>query len=373
MLFDTLDFRNGARARNRAWLAPMTNQQSHEDGSISNDELRWLEMRARGGFGVVETCAAHVALDGQGWPGGLGVYDDRLLPGLRQLASALTVHGALGVVQLFHGGLRSPRSLTGQTPWSATDYQAPGVDRARAATEEDLARVVRQFREAAVRCSVAGFAGVELHGAHGFLFGQFLSSTMNIRSDRWGGSLDGRARLLREVTRAVRSAVPEGFLVGIRLSPESHGNALGLDLDESLELARWLCADGADFLHLSLWDASSNTSKRPHEHPLPLFREVIPREVALVAAGGVWTRRDAEGVLARGADAVAIGRAAIANPAWPREAADLSWEPRRPPLTVGELRERGLNETFAEYMRNWPGFVAGRGHMLEEMHRPASG
>ena len=357
-VLEPLLFRNGTRARNRVWLAPMTNQQSHEDGTLSDDELAWLDMRARGGFGVVETCAAHVSVDGKAWPGELGVYADGLLPGLRKLAFVLAGHGALGVVQLFHGGLRSSRSITGVRPWSASDSDAAGDERARPATEDDLARAVAQFRDAAARCAAAGFAGVELHGAHGFLFGQFLSVTMNKRTDAWGGSLTGRARLVRETMRAVRAAVPERFLVGVRLSPEDHGNAVGLDLDESLQLARWLCEDGADFIHLSLWDVFRNTRKRPHQHPLPLFREVIPRKVVLVAAGGVWTRGDAERVLDEGADAVAIGRAAIANPEWPLDIANSRWEPRRPPLTVAELRARGLNERFANYMRNWAGFVA---------------
>jgi 2,4-dienoyl-CoA reductase-like NADH-dependent reductase (Old Yellow Enzyme family) len=358
VILDPLAFRNGTRARNRAWLAPMTNQQSHDDGSLSEEELRWLEMRARGGFGVVETCAAHVALDGQCWPGELGVYDDRLLPGLQRLASALAGYGALGIVQLFHGGLRSPRSLTGVAPLSATAFEAPGMERARAATEKDLARVIGQFRAAAARCSAAGFSGVELHGAHGFLLGQFLSAAINTRTDGWGGSMEGRARLVREIVRAVRAAVPERFVVGVRLSPEDHGNAFGLDLDESLQVARWLCRDGADFIHLSLWDASGNTRKRPGQHPLPLFREAIPHDAVLVAAGGVWTRSDAEALLVKGADAVAIGRAAIANPDWVTRASDPEWHPRRPPLTVAELKERGLTEGFAAYMRNWPGFVA---------------
>lgn len=358
MLTDPLVFRNGVRARNRAWLAPMTNQQSHADGTLSDDELRWLEMRMRGGFGVVETCASHVALEGQGWPGELGVYDDRLLPGLQRLASALARHEAIGLVQIFHGGVRSPSSLTGKQPWSASEFEAKGAERPRAATEEDILRVIEQFRAAAVRAHAAGFQGVELHGAHGYLLSQFLSATMNTRADRWGGSLEGRARLVREVTRAVRAAVPERFVVGVRLSPEDYGNARGLDLDESLQVARWLCEDGADFIHVSLWDARKTSQKRPEEHPVKAFRAVLPREVALVAAGGVWTRADAEALLELGASAVAVGRAAIANADWAARVADPAWEPRRPPLTVDELRERGLSEAFAGYMRNWKGFVA---------------
>jgi 2,4-dienoyl-CoA reductase-like NADH-dependent reductase (Old Yellow Enzyme family) len=123
-------------------------------------------------------------------------------------------------------------------------------------------------------------------------------------------------------------------------------------------VARWLAEDGIDFLHLSLWTASNNTKKRPDQHPLPLFREVVPAAVPLIVAGKVWTRAEAEALLALGADAVALGRSAILNPEWPKQARDPGWEPKRPPATIPELLERGLNEKFAGYMRHWKGFVA---------------
>lgn len=357
MLFESFRFRNGVRARNRAWLAPLTNMQSAPDGTLSDDELHFLELRAQGGFGVVETCAAHVALDGQGWPGELGVYDDHLLTGLTRLASALRQAGALPLVQIFHGGLRAPSKLTGHSPWSASAVEEPGAEASRAATEDDIARVVVRFREAAVRAHVAGFAGVELHGAHGYLLGQFLSATINRRTDAWGGALASRAKLIRETLQAVRAAVPAEFVVGVRLSPEDRGNARGLDLDESIAVARWLAEDGADFIHLSLWDAASHTTKRPTEHAIPLFRAALPEAVPLVAAGNIWTRADAEAVLARGAAAVVVGKAAIANPDWVERVRDPDGQIRRPPLTIAELRARGLNATFAANMRNWKGFV----------------
>jgi 2,4-dienoyl-CoA reductase-like NADH-dependent reductase (Old Yellow Enzyme family) len=361
MLYDTLILRCGLRTRNRLWLAPMTNRQSHADGSLSDDELHWLERRAAGGFGVIETCASHVSRDGQGWPGELGVFDDALLPGLSRLASAIASQGAAGIVQIFHGGLRAPAALIGQTPWSATAFAAPGLEPARAATEADIERVIGDFAAAAARAHRAGFAGVELHGAHGYLLGQFLSATINTRADGWGGSLEGRARLVREATRAARAAVPKSFAVGVRLSPEDRGNAVGLDLDESIQVARWLADEGVDFVHLSLWDAAQNTRKRPEEHPLPLFRRALPAEVAIVVAGGVWTQAQAEALLQKGASAVALGLAGIANPEWPTRSREAGWEPRRPPLTIAELRGLGLNETFAQAMRGWKGFVADAG------------
>jgi 2,4-dienoyl-CoA reductase-like NADH-dependent reductase (Old Yellow Enzyme family) len=357
-LLSPLRFSNGVTAKNRLWLAPMTNLQSRDDGSLSDDELRWLAVRAKGGFGVVETCAAHVAEDGQAWRGELGIFADRLVPGLARLAAAVAERGALGIVQLFHGGLRADPRLTSVPTWSASAIEEAGLSVPRAATEGDILGVIGRFRDAAVRARAAGFAGVELHGAHGYLLGQFLSATQNQRTDRWGGSWENRARLLRETLRAVRTAAPAPFVVGVRLSPEDWGQAKGLDLDENLVLARWLVDDGADFLHLSLWDATKRSRKRPEAHPLSLFRDVVKEQVTLVAAGGVWTRGEAEALLREGADAVAIGRAAIANPDWPLRVGDASWAPRRPPLTRAELRERGLSEAFALYLRNWKGFVA---------------
>jgi 2,4-dienoyl-CoA reductase-like NADH-dependent reductase (Old Yellow Enzyme family) len=353
-LLEPVRFRNGVVARNRVALAAMTNRQSHEDGSLSEKELAWLLRRAEGGFGIVTTCAAHVAKDGQGWPGELGVFEDALLPGLRRLAQALRERAALGFVQLYHGGMRADPAVTGQRLWSASE----GEGRVRAASEEDLRRVVGQFGEAARRAHEAGFDGVEIHGAHGYLLTQFLSRVENRRTDGWGGSLANRARLLREVTRTVRSQVPNGFVVGVRLSPEDAGNAHGLDLDESLQVAGWLCEDGVDYLHLSRPLALDNSSKRPELHTLELFRPALPAEVLLFTAGQVWTRDEAERLLALGADVVALARSGIVNPDWPRLVTDPEWRPRRPPLTPEELQELAVSPGFVEYLRRWQGFVS---------------
>jgi 2,4-dienoyl-CoA reductase-like NADH-dependent reductase (Old Yellow Enzyme family) len=331
----------------------MTNLQSHADGSLSNDELAWLERRAEGGFGVVETCAAYVATDGKAWAGELGVSDDAFLPGLERLAGAIAKHGSLGLAQLIHGGLRADPALNGGTTYSASACETKGASTPVAATEAWIAETITRFRDAAVRCAKAGFKGVELHGAHGYLLGQFLSVVQNQRSDAWGGSLDNRARLLRDVMRAVRSAVPSSFVVGVRISPEDFGQSVGLDLDESLTLARWLCDDGADFLHVSLWNASRATTKRPSERPIPLFRAAMPSAVPLVVAGAIWTREEAERYLAEGADAIAMGRAAILNPDWPKHIEDPSWTPTRGPLPAAELGARAVSKTFVDYLRKF--------------------
>jgi 2,4-dienoyl-CoA reductase-like NADH-dependent reductase (Old Yellow Enzyme family) len=218
--------------------------------------------------------------------------------------------------------------------------------------------VIDHFAAAAARAETAGFDGIELHGAHGYLLSQFLSRTMNPRTDGWGGDLPGRARLIREVTRAVRARTSSRFVVGVRLSLEDWGQARGLDLDDSLAIAGWLADDGVDFIHASLWDAARNTAKRPDHHPVPLLRTALPADVAVIACGKLWSRADADRVLSSGADLIALGRAAILNPDWPRLAMTPGWEPVRPPVTRAQLIERAVSPLFATYLTKWRGFVA---------------
>jgi len=334
----------------------MTNLQSAPDGLLGDDELAFLARRADGGFGLVTTCATYVALDGKGWDGELGIERDDCVPGLRRLAERLHAAGARAMVQLFHGGARADSALTGQPVWSASAWK-DGALAPRAATADDIARAINSFVAGAERAQAAGFDGVELHGAHGYLLSQFLSRTMNTRDDEWGRDLEGRARLLRTVVQRVRERCGDRFALGVRLSLEDFGQAKGLDLDESLQVARWLVADGVDFIHASLWDVSRMSTKRPDVHPLVALRDVVPRDIAILTAGKIWTRQDAEGALARGADVVALARAAIINPDWPRVV--IRDAPIvQPPLTRAQLGARAVSPRFQEYLTKWKNFVA---------------
>lgn len=359
MLHSPLTLRSGLVIPNRIALAAMTNGQSLADGSLGDDELHWLARRAAGGFGLVATCASYVARDGKAWPGQLGIDRDDELPGLTRLAAAVRKHGATAMVQLFHGGVRAASALTGEQVWSASTWQeeTPNFEVPRVATDADLERTIEAFAAAAGRAQRAGFDGVELHGAHGYLLTQFISAVTNTRTDAWGGTLDKRARLVREVMRAVRRRVGPAFAVGVRLSLEHGGHAKGLDFDESLQIAAWLVDDGADFIHASLWRAESNTRKYPDKHPLPLLRAALPKDIPVIACGNIWTHADAMLALDRGADMIALARAAIVNPDWPKQVKP-GWEPRRPPLTPAELAELAVSPPFAEYLRHFKNLVA---------------
>lgn len=361
-LLQPLRLRSGAVLRNRLALAPLTNTQSGDDGVLHDDEARWLLRRARGGFGLIETCAAYVTPAGKAFDGQLGVASDAQEAAVRPWAAALSSTETCALAQLVHGGLRSPRRLTGQqpvAPWAG--YVEPGnkeFEAPRSLATAEVAAAGDAFVDAAVRCHRAGFGGVELHGAHGYLLSQFLSATMNPRDDGYGGDLVGRARLLREITRRVRAACPAPFVVAVRLSPEDRGNARGLDLDETLQVARWLADDGVDLVHLSLWDAAKSTVKRPDVHAARFFRDGLPADVAVVAAGGVWTRDDALRLYDHGADVVCVGRAAIVDPEWPRHVIEQGLEPARGPRTVAQLADVDVSERFAGYLRRFPGMVA---------------
>lgn len=359
-LLTPITFRNGRTARNRVWVAPMTNKASHDDGTLSDDEFGFLVAQAAGGFGVVESCASHVTPDGQAWTGELAMYDDVQVPGWRRLADAHRKEGALLIGQAFHGGMRTLRGDGRPTPWSCSpsESDAPPEEEVREGTPEDFERVIAAFAAAARRLESSGVDGVELHGAHGYLLSQFQSAVLNRRTDEWGGPLEHRARLIRRVMQATRAAVGDAFIVGVRLSPESSPSLPGIDLDETLQVAQWLCDEGADFIHISLWNAEQMTTKRPGEHAARIFRDALPREVPLITAGNIWTEDDALAQLDHGADAIALGRAAITTPDWPRRVVERGEEPKRPPLTGAELRARALGPAFVDYMRRWEGFVA---------------
>lgn len=354
-LFEPLALRNGAVFPNRFVLAPLTNTQSHADGTLSEEEFRWLTMRAEGGFGTVMTCAAHVQEIGQGFAGQLGIWSDSHVPGLTRLARAIGDACAVSLVQLHHAGNRASKDLLGAAqPVCPSDDEASG---ARALTVAEIEEVAADFVRGAARAMEAGFGGVELHGAHGYLIGEFLSPTINRRTDAYGGSLEARAKLLFDILRGVRAECGTDFIVGVRLSPERFGMLLG----EARSLVEELCASGlVEFVDVSLWDCA----KEPEEAEfkgrrlIDWFTELDRRDVRLGVAGKLTDPVDLLAVLDAGADFALVGRAAILHHDYPhRLAADPGFLATRLPVTTAYLSAEGVSARFVDYLGNWPGFV----------------
>lgn len=354
-LFTPLSFQHGPAMKNRFMLAPLTNTQSHPDGTLSDDEFAWLTYRAEGGFGLTMTCAAHVQAIGQGFPGQLGVFGDQHLPGLTRLAAAIKAKGSIAALQLHHAGNRSPQELIGQAPVCPSDDPETG---ARALTLAEVEQLREDFIAAAVRAEKAGFDGVEIHGAHGYVLCQFLSPTLNRREDRYGGSPENRARLVFEIIDGIRARCGANFQLGLRLSPER----FGLELAEIIEVARQLLADGKiDYLDMSLWDVAKEPVEEAFQGRslMSYFTELDRGQVRLGVAGKIMSGATARQCLADGADYVLIGRAAILHHDFPQKvAADPDFVSIALPVTREHLRNERLGPAFVDYMNGWKGFVA---------------
>lgn len=354
-LSDTLELRHGHTLPNRLVLAPMTNQQSNADGTPSDDDFAWLVARAEGEFGLLQTAAAYVDPAGQVWPGQLGVSSDEHLPGLERLAAAISAAGARSSVQLHHGGVRAEGTLSGQEVVGPWDDAQTG---ARSMTTGEVQQAVEDFASAAARAEKAGFDGIEVHGGHGYLVGQFLDASNNLRADGYGSDSTGRARFVKEVVHSIRESTGTDFHVGLRLSVERHG----LVLADMVQLVGELFASGdIDILDLSLWDVAKLPANAPEGERTLLehFLDLPRHGTALGVAGHLASAAAIQQVLDQGADLAYVGKGAIADHAFARRAiADADYRAPSFPLTRDHLRAEKLAEPFVTYFAtNWPKLV----------------
>ena len=353
-LFDKVTFEHGTTIKNRFMLAPLTNQQSNVDGTLSDDEYRWLTMRAQGGFGLTMTCASHVQANGKGFAGQLGCFSDDHLPGLTRLAAGIKEHGSMAIVQLHHAGRRSPADLIEGPPVCPADDEPTG---ARALTTVEVEQLVADFITAAQRCEKAGFDGVEIHGAHDYIICEFLNGTLNQRTDQYGGSIENRARIIMEILAGIRATCRPDFNVSVRMSPEM----FEMKTQDIVDVFGMLVATNqVDFIDMSLWNVFKESSDPEFEGQvlLDIFTKLERGTTKLAVAGKIYSAEDAQRCLDAGVDMVAIGRAAITNHDFPLQTqANPNFVMRELPVPRATLAAEGLSEGFIEYMNSWRGFV----------------
>ena len=325
-LFATAAFAKGMTLRNRVVMAPMTTWSGHDDGTVSADEEEYYRRRVNG-VGMVITGCTHVTPNGIGFTGEFASYDDRFVPSLARLAAAAKSGGAPAILQIFHAGNKAVPALVpagdvvsaSAVPVGAGPFSPSITPRALASRE--ILDIVHAFGQATRRAIEAGFDGVELHGAHGFLIQNFFSPHANQRDDDWGGSLENRMRFPLAVVAVVQSAITahadRRFVLGYRISPEE-ANEGGLRIDDTLILADRLIDAGIDYLHGSLSDAATAKPIGHDDGPtiVQILRERLSRRIPLVVAGQIKTLEQAQTVRDNGADLVAIGQALVMNPAW---------------------------------------------------------
>ena len=248
---------NGVQLKNRIVMAPMTNFSSNPDGTVTDAEVKYYARRSSG-VGMVITACTYVTANGKGFHGEFGGDRDELIPSLGQLASSIKEQGAKAVLQIFHGGRQISPELVPNgevVSASAVPVEGEGKPVPRALTETEVESIIRDFGETTRRAIEAGFDGVELHGANGYLLQQFFSPHSNRREDQWGGSLEKRLAfplaVVDEVKKVVAEHAKEPFVVGYRFSPEEPETP-GITMADTLTLVDVLADKNLDYLHVSL-------------------------------------------------------------------------------------------------------------------------
>jgi 2,4-dienoyl-CoA reductase-like NADH-dependent reductase (Old Yellow Enzyme family) len=332
--------------RNRIWMAPMCQYSAAADGPEAGVPTDWhfahLASRATGGAGLIIAEATAVNAEGRISPYDLGLWNDRQVEAFRPITAFISSQGAEPGVQLAHAG----RKASTDRPWKGGAPVAPADggwlpvgpspvafdDRhpvPHELTEDEIARVVEDFRAAAQRARAAGFTVVEVHGAHGYLIHQFLSPHSNQRTDRYGGSFANRIRLALEVTDAVRAVWPEELPVLFRVSAtdwlaETGDDRPGWTIEDTVALAAELKDHGVDLIDTST-GGNVGGVRIPAEpgYQIPFARRISAEAGIPTGAVGLITEPvQAEKVVADGdADVVLLARELLRDPYWPLHAA----------------------------------------------------
>lgn len=342
-LFTPLTIR-GITLRNRIVLSPMLTYAA-ENGAVTDWHLVHLGKYAQGGCGLVMMESTKVDPGGLTTPRDCGIWKDEFVPGLARIASFLKEHGAVAAIQLGHSGRKARNSV----PWegrsqlpspfpdveTGNDWELVGpspiahsseLEAPRELSVAEIKDMVDLFGQAARRANEAGFDIIELHGAHGYLIHQFLSSTANQRTDEYGGSLENRMRFAIEIVEEVRRHWPVEKPLFFRVSAVDED---GGTIEETVDLCRALGQIGVDVIDCSSGGMRYRQGQRPttatgYGYQVP-YAEQIRREsnIATMAVGLIIHADQAEAILSEGrADLVALGREMLHNPNWTFDAAD---------------------------------------------------
>ena len=334
-LFSPITIR-GEQIPNRVFVAPMCQYSSEtEDGRCSGWHTVHYGTRAVGGAGLVMLEASAVRPDGRITPWDLGLWNKNHVESLGPVVDAIVANGSTPAIQLAHAGRKaghgkpwdgSPQLNSSNGGWEAIapspiafqeDWDTP-----REMTKEDIGHVVNDFANSAKLAVNAGMKVIELHMAHGYLGCEFLSPLSNVRVDEYGGSLENRVRFPREVTRAVRNAIPDSMPLFVRVSATEYMDD-GWDVDECVDFSRMLKQDGVDLIDCSSGGNSSTQTLTPYAGYQVQFSARIRSEAEITtgAVGLITEAGQAEKVLEDGdADVILLARELLRNPYWPIQA-----------------------------------------------------
>jgi 2,4-dienoyl-CoA reductase-like NADH-dependent reductase (Old Yellow Enzyme family)/thioredoxin reductase len=345
------------KIKNRIAMLPMARQFQGLNGEVTQKTIDYYTERAKGGVGLIIIGSTRVYPPGHPFftPFSLNIGDDRYLPGHSDLAMSLHAHGAKVSIQFGHIGGQTvaptvAASNVRQYFCDGTPYSVP-----RPITRGEIFDTIEQFANGAVRARTAGYDMIELHAAHGYLLGGFLSPKLNQRTDEFGGSLENRARIVVEIITQIKRVTGNDFPVCVRISADDYSEG-GIGLTESPQMAKIFEDAGADVISVSAGShetqhLSNDTMRMDEDFKRPLFEAVKSAvSIPIIVAGGYRNPEKAEKIVADGvADYLGMARSFLADAKWANKAADGRPEDIRRCVSCGEcLYERGGKFTWPQ-------------------------
>ncbi len=314
---------NGMKLKNRISMAPMFTKYASESGEVTDKFIEYILRRARSGVGLIileNTCINWK--QGRIYGNPIAIHDDRFLPGLNELVKRVHRYGAKIIPEIHHVGRQVFSSnLEGRPPLAPSAVKSKvGGDMPKAMTEKEIEKTIEDFAEAALRAKKAGFDGVEIHSAHGYLIQEFISPLTNKREDKWGGSFENRCRFAVEIIRRIRKKVGNNFPLFLRMSAEESSPG-GLTLEEGIKYAGVLENEGIDCLDVTHGNYESLKHFPMQGDPfdqLVYLSEAVKKEVSIpvIAVGSLGFNPEiAEKVVENAkADLINFGREILADP-----------------------------------------------------------
>jgi 2,4-dienoyl-CoA reductase-like NADH-dependent reductase (Old Yellow Enzyme family)/thioredoxin reductase len=311
--------------KNRLVMPPMATNYALKNGEVTQRQIDYYEERAKGSVGliIVEFSVVDSPI-GKGAMRQIAIDDDKFIPGLSKLAKAIKRHGAGVAIQLHHAGRQASSKITGHQPVAPSPIPGSEGEKPRELTPEEIAALIARFAAAAERATKAGFDGVEIHGAHGYLISQFLSPLSNHRHDTYGGSVENRARLLTDIIKASRERIGKDYPLWCRLSAMEISADGGITPEETQIVARLAEKAGVDAIHVSAHQVGP--ARRPPMAQPPCnfvpYAQAVKEVVSVpVIAVSRIPPEIAEDVIRDGkADFVSIGRQLLVDPYLPQKA-----------------------------------------------------
>jgi len=294
------------------------------EGAVTPKLIEMMVALAKGGVGLIISSHAYVSREGQGTPWQLGIFDDRLVPGLREMVSAVHANGGKIIMQLAHAGQYAEVALTGRPALAVSDPLDHVQGNLRRITFAEIERLVFCYAQAANRAQKAGFDGIEIHSGHGYLLSQFLSPAYNRRQDEYGGSIENRARIHLQIYQAIRAVVGADYPILIKMNGADFIEN-GLTVDDSLQAAGRFADAGFDAIEVSggIIRTGRLSPSRPGITTVDreaYFEEYAGRfksniKIPLILVGGLRSFEVAKRIVAEGiADYLSMSRPFIREP-----------------------------------------------------------